>query len=119
MKLCNKRKLTKPYGLYYNVFIKTKPLGFICEKICIIKRTAYFNAGVIIMKITDSEELGNIIRNRRKELKYTQAFLSEYTGLSVSFISDVERGKTTVEIGKVMQLISILGLDININVRGR
>ena len=65
------------------------------------------------MKITDSEELGNIIRNRRKELKYTQAFLSEYTGLSVSFISDVERGKTTVEIGKVMQLISILGLDIN------
>lgn len=55
------------------------------------------------MKITDSEELGNIIRNRRKELKYTQAFLSEYTGLSVSFISDVERGKTTVEIGKVMQ----------------
>ena len=54
------------------------------------------------MKITDSEELGNIIRNRRKELKYTQAFLSEYTGLSVSFISDVERGKTTVEIGKVI-----------------
>ena len=48
------------------------------------------------MKITDSEELGNIIRNRRKELKYTQAFLSEYTGLSVSFISDVERGKTKI-----------------------
>ena len=70
------------------------------------------------MKITDSEELGNIIRNRRKELKYTQAFLSE-CGLSKNYISDVERGKTTVEIGKVMQLISILGLDININVRGR
>lgn len=93
MKLCNKRKLTKPYG--------------------------FFCVEVNIMKITDSEGLGNIIRNRRKELKYTQAFLSEYTGLSVSFISDVERGKTTVEIGKVMQLISILGLDININVRGR
>ena len=71
------------------------------------------------MKITDSEGLGNIIRNRRKELKYTQAFLSEYTGLSVSFISDVERGKPTVEIGKVIQLISILGLDINIYVRVR
>ena len=68
-----------------------------------------FCVEVNIMKITDSEGLGNIIRNRRKE----------YTGLSVSFISDVERGKTTVEIGKVMQLISILGLDININVRGR
>ncbi len=71
------------------------------------------------MRITDSEELGNIIRNRRKELKYTQAFLSEYTGLSISFISDVERGKPTVEIGKVIQLTSILGLDINVDVRGR
>lgn len=71
------------------------------------------------MKITNSEELGNVIRERRKELKYTQAFLSEYTGLSISFISDVERGKQTVEIGKVIQLISILGLDINIDVRGR
>ena len=30
-----------------------------------------------------------------------------------------ERGKPTVEIGKVIQLISILGLDINIDVRGR
>lgn len=71
------------------------------------------------MKITDSEKLGNIIRNRRKELNYTQAFLSEYTGLSISFISDVERGKSTVEIGKVIQLTSILGLDINVDVRGR
>jgi len=71
------------------------------------------------MKITDSEKLGNIIRNRRKELNYTQAFLSEYTGLSISFISDVERGKPTVEIGKVIQLTSILGLDINVDVRGR
>ena len=61
----------------------------------------------------------SVRKNRRKELKYTQAFLSEYTGLSVSFISDVERGKPTVEIGKVIQLISILGLDINIDVRGR
>ena len=71
------------------------------------------------MKITDSEGLGHIIRNRRKDLQSTQAFWSEYTGLSVSFISDVERGKPTVEIGKVIQLISILGLDINIDVRGR
>ena len=31
----------------------------------------------------------------------------------------MERGKPTVEIGKVIQLISILGLDINIDVRGR
>ena len=78
-----------------------------------------FCVEVNIMKITDSEGLGNIIRNRTKELKYTQAFLTEKTGLSVRFISYVERGQPTDQIGKVIQLISILGLDINIDVRGR
>ena len=52
------------------------------------------------MKIRSVEELGEAIRTRRKELHYTQAFLAEFTGFSVSFISDVERGKATAEIGK-------------------
>lgn len=45
------------------------------------------------MKITDSKSLGEAIRSRRKELHYTQAYLAEFTGFSVSFISDLERGK--------------------------
>lgn len=70
------------------------------------------------MKIIDSESLGRAIRERRKELKYTQAFLAEFTGLSVTFISDVERGKPTAEIGKVIQLLHILGMDILVERRG-
>lgn len=70
------------------------------------------------MKITDSESLGNTIRMRRKELGYTQAYISEFTGLSVSFLSDLENGKTTCEIGKTIELINLLGLDLNIEVRG-
>ena len=59
------------------------------------------------MKIRSVEELGEAIRTRRKELHYTQAFLAEFTGFSVSFISDVERGKATAEIGKTLQLLMI------------
>ena len=70
------------------------------------------------MKITDSKSLGNAIRARRKELEYTQAYLAEFTGLSVTFISDVERGKPTAEIEKVIRLINILGMDITIEKRG-
>jgi y4mF family transcriptional regulator len=70
------------------------------------------------MKIIDSKSLGMIVRERRKELNYTQAFLAEFTGLSVTFISDVERGKTTAEIGKVIQLLHILGMDILVERRG-
>lgn len=69
------------------------------------------------MKIRSVEELGEAIRTRRKELHYTQAFLAEFTGFSVSFISDVERGKTTAEIGKTLQLLMILGLDLSVERR--
>ena len=69
------------------------------------------------MKITDSASLGQAVRARRKELKYTQAFLSEFTGVSVTFISDLERGKPTAEIEKAIKLINILGLDLVITKR--
>ena len=69
------------------------------------------------MKIRSVEELGEAIRTRRKELHYTQAFLAEFTGFSVSFISDVERGKATAEIGKTLQLLMIFGWDLSVERR--
>ena len=70
------------------------------------------------MRITDSKTFGAALRKRRNELKYTQAYLSEFTGFSITFISDLERGKPTAELGKALHLASILGLDINMEVRG-
>lgn len=69
------------------------------------------------MKITDAKSLGNAIRQRRKELKYTQGYISVITGLSVSFLSDLENGKSTAEIGKTIEVINLLGLDINVEAR--
>lgn len=71
------------------------------------------------MKIIDSKALGEAIRKRRKELGYTQAYLSDLTGFSVSFISDLERGKATAEIGKTIDLINLLGLDLEVEKRGK
>ena len=70
------------------------------------------------MKIIDSKSLGQAIRERRKELNYTQAFLAEFAGLSVTFISDVERGKSTAEIGKIIELLHVLGMDVFVERRG-
>ena len=70
------------------------------------------------MKITDAASLGNAIRSRRKELNYTQGYISEITGLSISFLSDLENGKPTAEIGKTIEVINLLGLDILVEVRG-
>ena len=69
------------------------------------------------MKITDSKELGNTIRERRKKLSYTQKYIAEITGFSVSFLSDLENGKPTCEIGKILHLVNLLGLDFSVEAR--
>ena len=58
------------------------------------------------MKITDSKSLGQAIRVRRKELNYTQAYLSEFTGLSVTFISDLKRNRGCIK-SKLKRMIAI------------
>jgi transcriptional regulator with XRE-family HTH domain len=69
------------------------------------------------MKISDAKDFGKAIKTRRKELGYTQSYVSDVTGYSVSFISELENGKVTAEIGKALTLANILGLDIIVNAR--
>ncbi len=69
------------------------------------------------MIIRNTTELGKQIRMRRKKLGYTQAYIAEYTGLSASFISQVENGKDTAEILKVIKLLNILGMDFLVEER--
>lgn len=70
------------------------------------------------MKINSTADIGSKIKKRRKELGYTQAYLAEYSGLSASFISDLENGKETAEIGKTLFICHLLGMDLEIKNRG-
>lgn len=70
------------------------------------------------MKITSSKDFGSAIRARRKQLGYTQGYLAEYTGLSASYISNLENGKETAELGKAIFLTNLLGMDIEVKNRG-
>ena len=76
------------------------------------------NGERMINMITDAASFGQALRARRRELGYTQAFLSEVSGLSVSFISDLENGKRTVELEKAIRLANLLGLDCSLTPRG-
>ena len=69
------------------------------------------------MIINNAEDFGIALRERRKKLGYTQAFLSEFSGLSVSFISDLERGKATAELGRSLFLANLLGMDLSLSWR--
>ena len=68
--------------------------------------------------INSAVDFGKSLRKRRKELGYTQRYISDFTGFSVSFISDLENGKSTAELGKAIYLANMLGLDIAVNARG-
>ena len=70
------------------------------------------------MTVTNSVSFGEMIRKRRKQLGYTQKYISEFTGVSVSFLSDLENGKKTIELDKALTIANLLGLDVELNERG-
>ena len=70
------------------------------------------------MKITNAKSFGEAVRSRRKKLGYTQKYISEFTGVSVSFLSDLENGKKTIELEKSLAVASLLGLDMELKERG-
>jgi len=54
--------------------------------------------------------MGRALKDTRKKKKMTQGDLADITGVSVKFISDVERGKETIQMDKVFDLARALGL---------
>ena len=68
--------------------------------------------------IHDAKSFGAELRARRKQLGNTQAYVADVSGFSVSFISDLENGKPTAELGKAIYLANLLGLDVSLKPRG-
>lgn len=71
-----------------------------------------------MLKTNEPKSFGAAIRKQRKALGDTQTEISEITGLSASFISELENGKVTIELGKALKLANMLGLDCFLNPRG-
>lgn len=61
-------------------------------------------------QIPNAKELGLIVRDARKQQGLTQEDLAGLTGTGRRFISDLEQGKETAELGKVLLVLAALGL---------
>jgi y4mF family transcriptional regulator len=68
--------------------------------------------------INSAVELGSMIRERRKALGYTQARVADLCGTGTRFISELENGKESIELGKTLTVLSALGIDLRADVRG-
>ena len=68
--------------------------------------------------ISTAEDLGRCVRSQRKSQGATQAEFASLCGVGVRFISELENGKPTMELGKVLQVLQCLGLEVLIQPRG-
>ena len=66
------------------------------------------------MKIQDAQTLGPAIRQQRRRLKVTQKDLAMTSGTGLRFIIDLEKGKPTCQLGKALEIVRALGLNLEI-----
>ena len=69
-------------------------------------------------KLRDAEDLGAIIRKRRRELGITQVQLAKSCRCSPRFIGELERGVAGGNIKQVLAVCRELGIDLYAKVRG-
>jgi HTH-type transcriptional regulator/antitoxin HipB len=67
------------------------------------------------MNANNPEQIGAAIRARRKQLRVTQKDLAMTCGTGLRFIIDLEKGKPTCQIGKVLQVFQALGIKLQIS----
>lgn len=68
--------------------------------------------------VENVKEIGAIIRSFRKSHQLTLEKVSGITNISMRFLSELERGKETAELGKALSAINKLGLEVIIQPRG-
>ncbi len=62
----------------------------------------------------DMTTIGQIVRDERKELGLRQDELAAASGVGLRFIVELERGKATAQIGKVITVLAALGCELQI-----
>lgn len=63
------------------------------------------------------EDLGAFVIDHRKAERHTQQELADLAGVGRRFLSELEAGKPTAEIGKVLQVLNALGIDLIVKSR--
>lgn len=68
--------------------------------------------------ISSLKEIGNAIRAKRKTDGLTQADAAALCGVGTRFLGELERGKETAQIGKVLRILQVMGLELQIASKG-
>jgi len=61
------------------------------------------------LRISNARDLGHYVRNQRREAGLNQSDLAVRAAVSRRWLSDLEAGKPTVEVGIVLRVLAALG----------
>lgn len=65
------------------------------------------------MNLEQKKRIGNVINKKRTEKEMTQAELAENTGLSRSYIADIEAGRYAPSVESLTCIAAVLKIDLN------
>ena len=58
------------------------------------------------------KEIGRLVREERKRQNVTQLQLAGLAGTGIRFVSDLENGKGTIQVQKLLKIVQTLGLGL-------
>ena len=67
--------------------------------------------------LINPRQLGTILLSARKAQRLTQAALAERVGMSQSRISWLEKHAAEISVGQLLQICTVLGLELTIGTR--
>ena len=66
-----------------------------------------------IVGLNDANQFGKAARLFRKQRGITQKQLADEAGCSIMFVSNLERGKETAELGKALKVLDALDVRVS------
>ena len=62
--------------------------------------------------VVTAAELGRVVRARRRAQGLTQAELGELAVVGPRFVGELERGKPSIQLEKVLAVLAVLGIAV-------
>lgn len=67
---------------------------------------------VLYGRVSSVRDIGRRIRSKRKKLGLTLKHVAGLSGIGIRYLSELERGKETIEMGKALCVVNSLGLEL-------
>lgn len=64
--------------------------------------------------LVTTQSIGDVIKKTRKGMHITQKHLALTSGTGLRFIIELEQGKSTCQLGKVLTVLNTLGITVQL-----